>query len=348
MKRNFWTVLFLVIYQFSFAQDEKNIDYIRLHAQLAVEEMHLYKIPASITLSQGILETGGGQSRLAEIAHNHFGIKCKKEWTGPTISHTDDAPNECFRKYNSVQESYRDHSKFLAERPFYKALFTLDMHDYKAWAHGLKKAGYATNPKYAGILISRIEKYKLNEFDHLTPEQVQQKLEELYGVSPILALSHFNAPTENAYEIAIAEQPKVEQNKEETAIATAILPTKKIEVEKRAKNPLQRMKTHAVGIQYIEVDEGETLQSLAKLYDISVEKLAAYNELPNNGTLLPGQLVFFNKKKNKGAFKTYRVQDGESMYFIAQKVGIKIDRLYRLNRLSPGQQPQAGMNLKLK
>src|SRR5690606_15061444 len=117
MKRNFVLLILLFTTQI-FAQDAKNIDYIRKHALLAVEEMHLYKVPASITLSQGILETGGGQSRLAEIANNHFGIKCKspKEWSGPTISHTDDAPNECFRKYGSVQESYRDHSKFLEER----------------------------------------------------------------------------------------------------------------------------------------------------------------------------------------------------------------------------------------
>lgn len=348
MKKIILTSLFLVLFNLSFAQDEKNIDYIRLHAQLAVEEMHLYKVPASITLSQGILETGGGQSRLAEIANNHFGIKCKKEWTGPTISHTDDAPNECFRKYQSVQESYRDHSIFLAERPFYKALFSLDMLDYKAWAHGLKKAGYATNPKYAGILISRIEKYRLHEFDHLRPEQVQDKLVELYGASPILALSHFekdhNKPIENTPTISTpTETPEIMPTPE-----IAVLPHKKIHIEKRIENPFQRMKTHAVGLQYVEVYEDESLQSLSKLYNISVDKLAAYNELPKNGKLIVGQNIFFSTKKNKGAFKTYRVQKDESMYWIAQKTGVKIDRLYRLNRMSPGTQPKAGSNLRLK
>src|SRR5690606_15881171 len=148
--------IFLFLFTQINAQDSRDIDYIRKYAKLAVEEMELYKIPASITLSQGILETGGGQSRLADVANNHFGIKCKKEWTGKKIEHTDDAPNECFRVYNSVQESYRDHSKFLAERPYYKNLFHLKIDDYKAWAHGLKKAGYATNPQYANILIARI------------------------------------------------------------------------------------------------------------------------------------------------------------------------------------------------
>src|SRR5690606_24643644 len=163
MKKLHLTTLAIFIFAFSIAQESVHIDYIRAHARLAVEEMHKYKIPASIKLSQGILETGGGQSRLAEIANNHFGIKCKseKEWSGPTITHHDDLPNECFRKYENVQESYRDHSKFLAERPYYKSLFTLDMQDYKAWAHGLRKAGYATNPRYGNILIANIEKYKL-------------------------------------------------------------------------------------------------------------------------------------------------------------------------------------------
>ena len=163
-----------------FAQDQREIDYILKYAKLAVTEMHLYKIPASITLSQGMLETGGGQSRLAEKANNHFGIKCKAEWTGEKIYHDDDALGECFRKYTTVDESYRDHSKFLAERPYYKNLFTLDLFDYKAWAHGLKKSGYATNPNYAGILINKIEKYKLEHFDKLTPDEVEQKLIELF------------------------------------------------------------------------------------------------------------------------------------------------------------------------
>src|SRR5690606_19205054 len=184
---------------------------------LAVEEMELYKIPASITLSQGILETGGGQSRLAEIANNHFGIKCKKEWTGEVISHTDDAPNECFRKYGSVQESYRDHSKFLAERPYYKDLFKLNMRDYKAWAHGLKKAGYATNPKYAGILISRIEKYNLDQFDKISADQVQEKIRELYGPSDIIALYGMTETTTSIIAgtipepVASAAIPSIEQ-----------------------------------------------------------------------------------------------------------------------------------------
>ncbi|WP_374362398.1 glycoside hydrolase family 73 protein, partial [Cloacibacterium sp.] len=121
------------------AQTWKTEDqYIQRFAQYAVEEMELYNIPASITLAQGLLETGGGQSRLAQEGKNHFGIKCKENWTGKTMKHTDDAPNECFRVYEDPRESYRDHSLFLVNRPFYKNLFQLDPKDYNGWAHGLK------------------------------------------------------------------------------------------------------------------------------------------------------------------------------------------------------------------
>jgi flagellum-specific peptidoglycan hydrolase FlgJ len=154
--------------------------YIQKFAKYAVEEMEKYNIPASITLAQGLLETGGGQSILAQQGNNHFGIKCKENWTGKTMKYTDDAPNECFRVYDDPKQSYEDHSVFLVNRPFYRGLFDLDPKDYKAWAHGLKKAGYATNPKYAYILISKIEKYRLFEFDNVKKEQVTEKLLALY------------------------------------------------------------------------------------------------------------------------------------------------------------------------
>lgn len=341
------TTLILFLFGLSFAQESVHIDYIRAHAKLAVEEMQIYKIPASIKLSQGILETGGGQSRLAEIANNHFGIKCKseKEWSGPTISHHDDLPNECFRKYENVQESYRDHSKFLAERPYYKALFILDMQDYKAWAHGLRKAGYATNPRYGNILIANIEKYKLHEFDKLTPEQVEMKLNELYGASNIIALSNVNE-VEIEEKIASIENlivPKTVSN----PIQDNDAKSRKIEFDNRIENPLLRIQNHDLGIQYVVVYEGETLQSIAKLYDFNVKNLAKFNELPVTGKLTPGQFLFFDKKKNKGAKETYKVQEGDNIYLIAQKTGMRINRLTRLNNLKAGEQPKVGTFLNL-
>lgn len=140
-------------------------DYIDLYSGAAMQSMKTYGIPASIKLAQGILESGSGNGTLCRTANNHFGIKCKEEWTGETVSHTDDAPDECFRKYHSAMESYNDHSEFLANRVYYKNLFTLDKSDYSAWAKGLKKAGYATDPRYPQKLISIIERYKLYEYD---------------------------------------------------------------------------------------------------------------------------------------------------------------------------------------
>ena len=140
-------------------------DYIKKYRELAVEEMKKYHIPASITLAQGLLESGAGQSKLARKSNNHFGIKCGGDWTGKTVSHDDDARGECFRAYKHPKESYEDHSKFLAGRSRYASLFKLKITDYKGWARGLKKAGYATNPRYADQLIGIIELYELHKYD---------------------------------------------------------------------------------------------------------------------------------------------------------------------------------------
>ena len=140
-------------------------DYIKKYRELAVEEMKKYHIPASITLAQGLLESGAGRSTLARKSNNHFGIKCGSDWNGKTVSHDDDARGECFRAYKHPKDSYEDHSKFLAGRPRYASLFKLKITDYKGWARGLKKAGYATNPRYAEQLIGIIELYELHKYD---------------------------------------------------------------------------------------------------------------------------------------------------------------------------------------
>jgi LysM repeat protein len=154
-------------------------EYVEKYSAIAVEEMQRSRIPASITLAQGLIESGNGNSRLAIIANNHFGIKCRKDWTGESITHDDDAPQECFRKYPTPLDSYRDHSEFLRKGQRYSFLFDLEITDYKAWAYGLKKAGYATNPKYAEILIGIIERNNLQRFDVMKPsEVVVKKIEE--------------------------------------------------------------------------------------------------------------------------------------------------------------------------
>ena len=146
----------------SFAQTPEA--YIQKYSSVAQDQMRKYGIPASITLAQGILESGSGKSKLASEANNHFGIKCHDTWSGATMHIDDDAPNECFRKYKSVEQSFEDHSIFL-KKPRYEELFVLEITDYKGWAQGLKKCGYATSPTYAKSLIDLIEKYELTQFD---------------------------------------------------------------------------------------------------------------------------------------------------------------------------------------
>ena len=139
--------------------------YVKKYAPAATKNMRFFKIPASITLAQGILESGYGEGTLAKKANNHFGIKCHKEWKGKSITHDDDEKDECFRSYKNPLRSYRDHSLFLVDRDRYSSLFTLNRKDYKGWAVGLKAAGYATDPKYAEKLISLIERFNLTRFD---------------------------------------------------------------------------------------------------------------------------------------------------------------------------------------
>lgn len=161
-------LLLLVCLPFSMmaqSYKQKNLDYINKYKDYAIESMNDYKIPASITLAQGILESGSGQSTLAKKGNNHFGIKCGRNWKGRKSYHDDDARGECFRNYRSAKESYDDHSIFLANGPRYAFLFDLDITDYKGWARGLKKAGYATDPSYANRLISLIEEYELYQYD---------------------------------------------------------------------------------------------------------------------------------------------------------------------------------------
>ena len=145
--------------------EEKINIYIKKYAPAATKNMRFFKIPASITLAQGILESGYGEGTLAKNANNHFGIKCHKDWKGKSIKHDDDEKNECFRSYKNPLRSYRDHSLFLVDRDRYSSLFKLNRKDYKGWAIGLKAAGYATDPKYADKLISLIERFKLTRFD---------------------------------------------------------------------------------------------------------------------------------------------------------------------------------------
>ena len=158
------------------SQSDINIlKYIDQYKDIAIKEMKIYGIPASITLAQGILESGAGQSELARKANNHFGIKCHKEWTGPSYYMDDDVPHECFRVYDDPRDSYRDHSEFLKNRDRYKFLFEMPVTDYTSWAQGLKRAGYATNPNYPDLLIRMIERFGLDKYDDANYSRLSQR-----------------------------------------------------------------------------------------------------------------------------------------------------------------------------
>jgi len=184
-------LILLLISPFLVVAQSKTESYISKYSNAAVAEMERYGIPASITLAQGILESGNGESRLAVEGKNHFGIKCHSNWNGETIIEDDDEKGECFRKYDKVADSYRDHSLFLTERGRYSFLFEYKRTDYKKWAKGLKKAGYATNPKYPSLLIDLIERYELYTYDKGEQSDKQLYFAHTYGLPYLSGLGAF-------------------------------------------------------------------------------------------------------------------------------------------------------------
>lgn len=338
MKRLFLLISLLVLSKFSAQTWATEDQYIQKFAQYAVEEMEKYKIPASITLAQGLLETGGGQSILALEGKNHFGIKCKEDWTGKTMKHTDDAPNECFRVYDDPKQSYEDHSVFLATRKYYTKLFDLDMKDYKAWAYGLKKAGYATNPRYASILIGKIERYKLYEFDEVNSKEVQFAVLKKYP----------DLKDDRAFMANM--EPKKYAKKEPVTVKVPYKPTSYAQQQKR----VERIKTKAEilnsilikshpngGLKYVVIPEDTNVQYIANKFKISESKLTKWNDLQSD-VLKKDDIVFLESKNSDGNTATYNAESGEDMHDIAQKFGVKLHKLYAKNRMDEGQKPSAG------
>ena len=337
MNKIFFAFTLLIISKFHAQTWKTDEQYIQRFAPFAVEEMEKYKIPASITLAQGLLETGGGQSRLAQQGNNHFGIKCKGDWTGKTMKHTDDAPNECFRVYDDPRDSYEDHSKFLAYRPYYTKLFSLDMMDYKSWAHGLKKAGYATNPKYAYILIDKIEKNNLQEFDKTNSKEVLYTILKMYP----------DLKNDGVF------MAKLDQSRSTSSPVTVKVPYEQVSYAKQQKNVEKivskaeilnaiLIKSHPnEGLKFVIIPEDLELADVSKKFGISESRLIKWNEL--DGTQLKrNDILFLESKSSSGNVATYKSQVGESMHDISQKFGIKLKKLYAKNRMDEGQQPKSG------
>lgn len=271
-------------------------EYIGQYKDLAMKEMKRTGIPASITLAQGILESGDGNSRLATKSNNHFGIKCH-DWTGPSVKHDDDKKNECFRKYKNPEKSYLDHSDFLTNKSRYAALFELKPDDYKAWAKGLKKAGYATSPTYASALIKIIEENELYKYDEvvLAGGKTKNKKQSLEGTLLTSGRTiHFNnrvkyieADTGDTYasitdELSLMNWQLKKYN--ETESGNKLNPGDIIYLQPKRNKASVDNKTHMV-------KEGETLYSISQMYAVKESKLRKRNGLKDEDEPLAGSIV---------------------------------------------------------
>ncbi len=306
--------------------------YIDKYCQLAVREMKLYKIPASITLAQGLIESNCGKSPLALDANNHFGIKCHKEWTGEGYYYDDDEKHECFRKYASPEESFRDHSLFLVNRPRYAALFSLDPRDYTGWAYGLKQAGYATNPDYPRILIRMIEDNRLTEFDNTefiqlpvatATEVVSRKipLEQagnmLNTEGELLFFSAYKMPDPGKYQVVKMSGTgrKIYSNN---------------------------------GVSFIFAEASDQWNNLAKEFRMFVCQIYRDNDLKESDPITPGQILYLAAKKKKGAEVSHRVCENESLYSISQESAVKLRLLCKYNGLKTDSELKPGTTIRLR
>lgn len=278
-------------------------EYIDKFKDEAVKEMYRAGIPASITLAQGILESGDGNSPLAKYANNHFGIKCHAGWQGETFIMDDDAKNECFRKYNDVFESYHDHSEFLRTRSRYAELFTLKPTDYEAWAHGLKKAGYATNPKYASILIHIIETYELHQFDLVKKMPRQEILAEAEREDRIAVNDRTVKLQNNIKYTVVREDDSFYKIASELNMGLWQL-YKYNDMEKgdnlEAGQVLYLQPKKSKGTDETHIyQKGDSMWLISQRYGIRLSKLYKRNGMEAGSEGSPGQLIYLRKNKPK-------------------------------------------------
>ena len=325
-------ILFLLFaslaFKNSFAQpDPVVVEYIKKYKDLAIAEMQRTGIPASIKLAQGIHETSAGTSDLVMRSNNHFGLKCKSEWTGMTVKHTDDAPNECFRKYDSPLDSYKDQSNYLKGTPRYAALFELDPTDYKAWAFGLKKAGYATNPKYSQVLIKLIEDYDLQDYTMIALGKLKSGQETLA-----------KKENKNSEIIIPSEKPVVMPAEPEIVIYS--------KKETKPDYPNGEFKINETKVIYAK--KGTSYLSIAEKYSIPLARIFEFNEMKVQEAVEKDQLIYIMRKRKVGLSEQHTVKPGETLADIAQTEALRIESLLEYNFLQPNMQPAIGSVLYLR
>jgi len=314
-------LIFVLLPMALFAQRITPEEYIETYKDIAMREMREHKIPASITLAQGLLESGAGNSALAREAKNHFGIKCHKGWEGDSYIMDDDAKNECFRKYNNAEESFVDHSLFLTTRSRYAALFDLDITDYEGWAKGLKAAGYATNPKYAQLLIDRINLYDLTKYDQIALGQRDDdnQVPDIAPEDELLELA-YSPKNRSMFELVdmTAEKRFIYENNK---------------------------------VRFAFAKEGETPEQLAKAFGVKLKKFNEYNLLkhPDEMVFHSGDVVYLGKLRNSNwKAKKHIVEEGETLRDIALRFAVKPNKILRKNGLKEGDRISKGQELWLR
>jgi len=333
-------ILFLLFaslaFKNSFAQqDPVVVQYIQNYKDLAIEEMQRTGIPASIKLAQGIHETSAGTSDLVRRSNNHFGLKCKAEWTGMTVKHTDDAPNECFRKYESPLDSYKDQSNYLKGTPRYASLFEIDPTDYKAWAFGLKKAGYATNPKYSQVLIKLIEDYDLQDYTMIALGKLKPGHETLA-----------KNENKNSDIIIPVEKPVVMPPEPEVVVYAKKETKKEAVVEKKPEYPDGEFKINETKVIYAK--KGISYLSIAEKYSIPLARIFEFNEMKVQEVVEKDQLIYIMRKRKVGLNEQHTVKPGETLADIAQTEALRIESLLEYNFLQQNMQPAVGSVLYLR
>ncbi|MGB4205658.1 MAG: glucosaminidase domain-containing protein [Bacteroidales bacterium] len=311
--KGFLSILLILVFNTLYAQDTYKYisreEYIKMYKPLVMEKMRQFKIPASIAMAQAMIESGNGNSELARYSNNHFGIKCH-EWTGETFNWDDDKKQECFRKYSSVEESFYDHSLFLTSRPRYSSLFELDITDYKGWAFGLQKAGYATNPQYPQLLIKMIEENHLYEIDE----------EVLHGAV-----------------VAQAFESTTEVPENEPVVYTEVGP-----------GPSHRSLLLLNRRLFVFSRADDTYFKIANDFNIPMTRLCHFNDVEPGSELTQGKPVFIEAKRRRSKTDVHYAQTGETMHDIAQNHGIRLKNLYRMNNMIQGEEPRAGQKLRLR
>ena len=301
--------------------------YVSRYAPLAVNEMYRTGVPASITLAQGIIESASGRSTLAVQGNNHFGIKCHRSWKGRTMLADDDRKDECFRVYDSAEESFRDHSDFLRYQDRYKFLFDFKTTDYKSWAYGLKQAGYATDPAYASKLIQCIEDYRLSRYDRMTVDDVLAE-----------AGADAEVPMEKDVE-GIPDSPlKIEAA--EVWTGGEAYPVS-----------LSRTLYSRNGVPFVYAIEGETYASLAKKYHLFEREILKFNDLHRGAELHAGDVVYLEPKKTKtvrGLDKYIVGGENETFHGICQRFAVTEKAVRKMNGLPASYVPSEGDELLLR